>query len=209
MKAWFLCVTVLVGFLFSNSIFADRTEDRLGVIVTRNDPMPGGIGGGLSLNATRWMRFNALMGFDEIVENETESGGVADDVAAAVFWIILLGQVEYDEIKDFLAESTVDNTAPVIKRKITTQSLGLELLHPDWRISPMLGVGYSSYKVDNNYKDLGTDNQSVRKNTVFYKLGVDWQGESGLSLAVGAAYAPDLPEPLQWKAFGKMGYYFF
>lgn len=63
---------------------------------------------------------------------------------------------------------------------VTTIGAGAHLMVPTWNFTPVAGLGYSHVFVTGNAvsTNIGADN-------IYYKLGFDWQGESGFNIGFG------------------------
>lgn len=183
-----------------------RGGDPLGLYVTNNDPIPGEIGAGLGINVTDYLRINGGVSFaDNSEDNPNVGTGFSDQMVAAMFWIMAIGLIDYDEIVDFVSENKDKTEVPFTKRKVQSKSASLDwIIVPSWQFSPFIGAGWSQYKTENAFKDL-----EPKKDIVYYKLGFDFHHESGLYFAFGVNHSPDLPKPIQTIGFARLGFFFF
>lgn len=184
-----------------------RTGDLLGLYIAKNDPIPGDVGGGLGINVTDFLRVNGGVSYaDNSEDNPNVNTGFSDQMTAAMFWIMTLGLIDYDEIVDFVSDNKDETEVPFTKRKVVSKSASLDLiLVPSWQFSPFIGAGWVRYESENAFKDL-----EVKKDIPYYKFGFDFQHSgSGLYLAFGVNHSPDLPKPMQTTGFARLGLFFF
>lgn len=195
-------VTILIfGFLFALSSLASVREERnIGLYLGVGTPMHGGAGGGLLINATDWLRITGEISYQT---NETDKvmDHFGSSMMAAMFWIILLGQTDYDDIYNFLNPED-----PNFQRQsVLASAAGLELLWPtgaEW--APMIGASSAKYSQENGFHDFTEETGAY----MLYKLGLDYQSKQGFHFSVGGTYAPQLPEPIQRGGYMRLGFAF-
>lgn len=185
-------------FMFGLSSLASVREDKnFGLYLGLGTPMHGGAGAGLLINATDWFRITGEISYQT---NETDKvmEHFGSSMMAAMFWIILLGQTDYDDIYNFLNPEDPDFQ----RQSVLSSAAGIELLWPsgaEW--APMIGASSARYSQENNFRDLTEETGTY----VIYKLGLDFQSKQGLHFSVGGTYAPQLPEPIQRGAYMRIG----
>ncbi|MCB0364666.1 MAG: hypothetical protein H6624_06565 [Bdellovibrionaceae bacterium] len=183
-----------------------RGDDVLGLYVTNNDPIPGQVGAGLGITLAPFLRLNGGVSYaDNSSDNPNVDTGFADQMVAAMFWIMAAGLIDYDDIVEFVSENKSETTIPFTKRKVTTKSASLDwIIVPGWQVSPVIGAGWSQYRSENSFKDL-----EEKKDIAYYKFGFDWHHPSGFYFAFGVNHSPDLPKPIQTIGYARLGYFLF
>ena len=200
MKALLFKFTMISLVYFStSSSFAEslRTEDNFGAMFTVNDPIPGKYGLKLGFNAWDFVRFETGGGIESNAGDGIASE-IGTNMTTAMFWIMTLGLIDWEEIHDFVS----DDDQAVIKT-VFSWSLGATFLVPEWSLSPAVGIHYGGFEATNGALDLPDSD-----NHVFYKIGVDWQSPIGFQIGAGWSIAPELPQALKNKAYINFGYFF-
>lgn len=190
-----------VAFLLPLSLFAqdgggsERTERKFGMAFSFNDPAPALYGLNFYYNFTDYMQMQLGMGFNTEGVGESVTGEISTSMVTAIFFVITLGQIEWEKIRDFVK----DEDEAVIKT-VFAWGGGFNFFVPGWNLSPMAGIGYGGWEANNS--PFGLPN---RDRHVYYKLGVDWQTPIAIRLSAGWMHAPDLPPPIADKMFAHLG----
>ena len=200
MRSWSLVLALVLAFQAS-SVFAEsnRMNRRFSVMLSGSDPMPVFVGVNLSYQLMDFVQFQFGGGFDSVSSDEGFASEIGTTATAAFAWLILLGQVEFQEIKDFLNESSLKE-GETVSRTLTAMAGGLNFTVPGWNFSPLVGVYLGNWSAKNSPHGL-----TNYGNHGYMKVGIDYQAEKPFRVGIGWAHAPALPNSIENRLYGYMG----
>lgn len=152
--------------------FAKSVDDYrpFGFYVSAFDPVPGALGVNVAVAPVKFLQLHAGVGYYSN-SNEPVLTQVGTSIVSAMFYLVTLSLINYWDIRNFVAGTAANPN----DKSVFLGSMGLELRHPDWVLSPALGIDYGGYSARN--QPFGLADQG---NFVAYS--------AGLSLKYGALY---------------------
>ena len=192
-------LTFTLLFLISTQSLAEssREQKRFGAWWGVNDPAPGAVGVNFGYNLNSFSRVHLGAGIQSNA-GEAFADEVGTNMMAALGYILTLGQVDWDELKEFFSDEDKEQT-----QTATSWGGGVSFFWPDWNLSPTVGINLAQFEATN-----GALNLKRRGTHVYYKAGVDWQMEKGFLLGAGWLHAPSLPNPIADRFYFNIGWFF-
>ncbi|MCB0415323.1 MAG: hypothetical protein KDD50_13385 [Bdellovibrionales bacterium] len=193
------CTTIILIFFTSLGLLAgERTDRPIGLNFAVNEPYPGGVGVNLMINATNWLRISGGSGYynDQFGQSLSD---IPVEMIAVMVYIMTAGNTPIEDSVAFLKGNQSSATPKIIR----SYSGGIELLHPSWKTSPVIGVFWGGYEPQNQPYDL--TEFAVHK---YFKAGIDYTSETGFNIQLGGLYAEELPEPIRYRGYIHFGHFF-